>query len=497
VNERHGPASGERRVAVWLAVVAALAYLPFNHCHFSGSDESGVFEPARSLVLEGDTAIGPGKHVFEGRDGRLYSHFAIGQSLAVLPLVAAGELARRALPAEALRVAIGRESQGYLDEEEDVHVFFASLYAPLASGALVGLFYAFERRLGARRRAALAAAALLGACSYVATLSVFFLAHTSEALAILGSLYALFVWRRSGRLGWLVLGSALAASVVLIRVPAAVAIPPLAGYLAFTLLEHARSRGSAAALHAAGLALLPALAAAAIHLGVNRAQWGTWIASPMLSQTPLLQGSLGSGLYGLLLTPGSSLFVYSPLLLLLPFTLPPFWRAHRAECVAVLALCAAFLLLCGRFLIWHGLWSAPGPRYLFALVPLGMLPLGPWLDALRSRAARAGVAALAAAGFAIQLVLVSVNWRKAVERAGYTSEMQDWAFLYEWARAPIVGCVQALRAGDVDVYLWALASGVPGREAAPGLALALFALWGAAFAAALWRLRAALAAAGD
>ena len=492
-GERRIAARGERRVALWLGLVAALAYLPFDHCHFSASDESGVFEPARSLVLRGDTAIGPGKHVFPGRDGRLYSHFAIGLSLAVVPLVAVGELAARAVPAETLARAIGREYDGYQDTWEDPHIFFASLYPPLASGALVALFYLFERRLGASRRASLWAAALLGACTYVAALSVFLLAHTSETLAILGALYALHRWRGSGRVGWLVAGSALAASVVLIRVPAVISLPAVIGYLLFTLVERARSHGAQSALAAGVLALLPALAIAALHLAINRVQWGTWIESPMLSQHPLLSGSLWHGLYGLLLSPGGSLFVYSPLLLLLPLTLPGFWRAERALCISVLAMCACFLLLYGRFLFWHGLWSAPGPRYLFTLVPLLMLPFGPWLDGTHARATRVGVALLAALGAAVQLLLVAVSWRRAVERMGYLNEMADWGFLFDPLRAPIVGCARALWAGDTDVYLLALAAGVPGRAPAPGLAVALAAVWLALLAFAAWRLRAALA----
>ena len=103
----------------------------------------------------------------------------------------------------------------------------------------------------------------------------------------------------------------------------------------------------------------------------------------MLAQSPLLSGSLIDGLHGLLLTPGASVFVYSPLLLLLPLTLPEFYRRHRAECVTALAIVASFLGLCGTFLFWHGLWSSPGPRYLFVATPLLMLPLGPWLDGAR------------------------------------------------------------------------------------------------------------------
>lgn len=228
-------------MAVWLAALAVLAYVPFNHSHFAGTDESGVFEPARSLVLRGNLAVQSGPHVFQGRDGRRYSHFAIGQSLLVLPLVAAGEAVEHVVPAKVLGAAIGRKYDGYLDTQEDPAIFLASLYAPLVSGALVGLFYAFERCLGASRRAALVAAALLGTGTYVAALSVFFLAHTTEAVAILAAIRSLHAWRRTGRVRDLALGSGFSASILLIRVPAAVAAPALAGYLAVTVAERLRA----------------------------------------------------------------------------------------------------------------------------------------------------------------------------------------------------------------------------------------------------------------
>jgi len=484
---------GERRIVAWLAAVATLAYLPFNHCHFSGTDELGVFEPAEQLYREGTLAVEAGKHRFRGADGRIYSHFAIGQSLLVLPLLVAGDLFGRALPPPAFRALFGREPEGrILDTSETPSVFGASLYAPLASGLLIALFFWFERRLGASRRAAGVAAALLGASSYVACHAVYFLRHTSEALAILASLAALHAWRRGGQLRWLAAGSLCASLTVLIRVPAAVAGPALAGYLAFTLWERRRA-SDRPSWSAQALAVgLPALAVAAVHLAINQAKWGTWIASPMLAQSPLLRGSLVRGLQGLLLSPGASLFVYSPLLLLLPFTLPGFLRAQRAEGVALLALAASFLGLAGTFHFWHGLWSSPGPRYLFVLTPLLMLPLGPWLDRLRHTWQRVAVAVLALAGLLVQLPLLAAHWRHTVEAMGYQAQIATVPFLFETLRSPVVGCWKSLLAGELDVYLWSLWHGAPGREPRPGLALAGLGLWGVAILLASWRLRAAL-----
>ena len=180
----------------------------------------------------------------------------------------------RALPPETLRAAIGREDEGYIDQRESPAIFLTSAYAPIASGVLLAIFFAFERGLGASRRSALVATALLGACSYVAAHSVYFLQHTTEAVAILGGFAALHAWRRTGRLGWLAAGSALASAVVIVRVPAAVSGPALAGYLLFTLIERRRDRRPRAGASPRQIAL-PAAAVAVIHLGVNYAKWGT------------------------------------------------------------------------------------------------------------------------------------------------------------------------------------------------------------------------------
>jgi len=148
---------------------------------------------------------------------------------------------------------------------------------------------------------------------------------------------------------------------------------------------------------------------------------------------------------------------------------------------------------------WHGLWSAPGPRYLFALTPLLFLPLGPWLDAPRPRWQRWLAGTLAALGCAIQLALVTAHWRHTVERMGYAPELTaaSQPFLFDPLRAPIVGHVRSLVAGDVDVYLWTLWFGVPGRAPQRALAVALLLVWGIAFAYCVRRLRASIATNAD
>jgi hypothetical protein len=81
------------------------------------------------------------------------------------------------------------------------------------------------------------------------------------------------------------------------------------------------------------------------------------------------------GLYGLLLSPGKSLFLYSPILLVVPFAAGAFWRGFRAEALLTGALSIAILGQSAMWWAWWGGWSW-GPRFLVPLLPFLVLVLG-------------------------------------------------------------------------------------------------------------------------
>ena len=104
-----------------------------------------------------------------------------------LPLYAAGKLAGATLPDAWLgSVGIKRRMSRASGTPE---IFAVSLYAQLASALLIAVFFLLERRLGVSLTSALWCSALLACTTYVAAMSVYFLRHTSEAIAILGALH--------------------------------------------------------------------------------------------------------------------------------------------------------------------------------------------------------------------------------------------------------------------------------------------------------------------
>ncbi|MCJ7544646.1 MAG: hypothetical protein MUP47_08825, partial [Phycisphaerae bacterium] len=90
------------------------------------------------------------------------------------------------------------------------------------------------------------------------------------------------------------------------------------------------------------------------------------------------------GLGGLLLSPGKSVFLYNPVLLLAILGLAAFWKAHRGLAMMVIAAFAATVLFHSKFTFWSG-DLAWGPRYLASVMGLCVLPIVPLVQRARWR----------------------------------------------------------------------------------------------------------------
>ena len=119
--------------------------------------------------------------------------------------------------------------------------------------------------------------------------------------------------------------------------------------------------------------------------------------------TPML-----TGLYGLLLSPGKSVFLFAPPIILAIFGLRQLWRRNRG-----LATLAALLPLTGLFFYskysqWEGGYCV-GPRYLVPGLVLLCLGLGPVLSENRTRI-KAVASALLVAGVLVQGVSLATSF---------------------------------------------------------------------------------------
>jgi len=155
--------------------------------------------------------------------------------------------------------------------------------------------------------------------------------------------------------------------------------------------------------------------------------------------TPLL-----TGLSGQLLSPGKSLFLFSAPLLLGIAGIPGFLRRHTALALLTLGIVAINLAFYGKYLEWPGDY-AWGPRYTVPITGLLLIPAIEILSRWRRlpMIARAGVVALAAVGFVVQVLGVSVDYlhQMLLERFQGVDPRTYWSLPYSaiWRHALAFG----------------------------------------------------------
>jgi hypothetical protein len=88
------------------------------------------------------------------------------------------------------------------------------------------------------------------------------------------------------------------------------------------------------------------------------------------------------GLPGLLVSPGKGIIWYLPLVFLLPWAAPRFYRRLPGPALLFAALVTLTLFFYANVLYWHG-DPAWGPRYLYPMLPYLILPLGEIISAWR------------------------------------------------------------------------------------------------------------------
>jgi hypothetical protein len=513
------------RIGCGVGLVFLVFYAGFTQARFKSTDEYGLYLMTQALFERGSLEVPVHRHAHVGADGRLHAPFAIGQAVLALPFYGLGKAAGRALPdawvsalagpdraivRELPALSIARLAPalppGAAPVERTVYggaieISFVGLYAPLASAIAAAGLFLLLRQMGASPRAALLTVFGIGVCSYPAMMSVYFLGHASELALVVFALLGFRTYLDTGRRLPLALGGSAASLTFLVRFPGVLAGPALAAYAAHCLHERWRhdARRASADLAAVGA---PLCAAVALHVVTNYLQWGSPFGSPIVAGGLEANDTFFRALAAYLVAPGISVFAYSPLLLLLPWTLRAAVRRWPWECAAFAIYAATQLLYYAHYRYWTGLWSAPGPRYLFPSCALLLLPIAAWLDARPPRRAFAALASLAALGAVVQFALLTADWQEvtrpiqaaqweaAVQSGSYASHEPDFAFLFDPAQSPIWGSLRTTAAGELDTWLWKLARGWPGEPPHPAVALSLALLWAGgsvAGARGLWR----------
>lgn len=413
----------------------------------ASSDETAFFLETQSLVEHGTLAI-PDSIVSNGsygNDGRFYVGGGIGYTLLSVPFYATGKMFITLLPIpEAYRTFI-------------LKGFFSLANQFIC--ALIGiLFFIFCRRLGYSSKLSFFLTAALLFSTNLFPYAKSSMREPLLTLCLLGAAYGLFVFRTERKIKYLHLAGFALFFLLNTKISFIVVLPLFAFYFILIydpdLFTKPRLRDivvlfSNRVFWRHAMVLIVWIAAAGVVIGlINYAQFGNVFSSGYTGKPQPFNNPLGRGLFGLLLSPGKSFFIYAPITILIFRAAVKWYHRFPKEAMFFVLLFLVMLFLHAKYFAWAGDGSW-GPRYLIPLIPFFILPLGLlFQNSLEQRKKLYKFAALSLCGigFLIQLGGTSVylgSYLRYIGEYPYTKDFSDAEFLYksryEPAYSPVIG----------------------------------------------------------
>ncbi len=368
------------------------------------------------------------------------------------------------------------------------------LFNPLVTALTGTLVFLYLRQLAFERLTALAGGLLFGLATIAWPYSKTFFREPLHTATIFATAYSFLRWRdafaESRRTAgvWLALTLGLALLSFFAKESALFVLPLLLLLLAPRLSALRRSRKEWLGI---GVGLVAAAALVFIGLWIFDSYFnsGRFEITPRLEAMGRHASFAWKGVAGYLVSPGKSLFLFSPPLVLA--LAAPFIgeRRRRFDAGWALILLAVFVVIYAfvRGELWWG-GTNWGPRYMVPLTPFLIVAAAPAFDsALRARSwlPKLGLAALFLFGIAVQIGGVSIllhdyyNWIGAIRPDGawtiglwapyYSAVFSHWRLLgakppdFAWMLASSAGpawIVPALMLGLVGVGVGAMRYGL-------------------------------------
>lgn len=361
-----------RHIALWVFAAFQFFYLLTSTGRVRTADEYNTLYTTESLILHGTTAVpqAVALHNFYGRfdvHGLPRAAYPPGQALACAPWYAAGQYLLARLP-------------GVPPDDTDLIVAFASCLSSATFAALtVTFFFLILIGIGTPLRPALFATVMLGVATPIFAYSGWLFSEPLSAAIFTGTAWFLFARAsasappslRAAAAAGLVLGLA-----ILVRPTNILAV---AVFALAILVSHGNTGLRAAftlcAASAIGVGIL--LTHNAILFGSPLA-FGYPAAAEGAKQLNRFDTPLLTGLYGFLFSPGKSIFIFAPPIILAIAGLAGLWRRNRSLAAIAILFPLAGLLFFAKYSQWEGGYCV-GPRYLVPALVFLCLGLGPAL----------------------------------------------------------------------------------------------------------------------
>jgi len=394
---------------VKLFVAILLAYALFTSGTVRSYDGTVMLAVTRSMALRGSFEVRdlPGCKV--GVDGKHYSRYGIGTSLAALPWFIAGQLAAHLVSDD-------------LVSDDIVSEFAVSWFNPVitALGCVFLYLLAVEVGLSAPVAAGCALIYAFGTGAFVQMKD--FNSEPLAGLLLLAAAYYLLSLRKRPSWRQAALAGACVGGLLLVRMACLVVVPVLLLGLIWIALDSGRRERVVCWLVAFAV---PIVVAAALMAAYNYVRFGspTEFGYPGGNFAWKLWWGLGVNLF----SARAGLFLYNPVLLIFPVGALLLYSRRRLTTVLLLLLFVSPLVLYSLVAYPAGGHSV-GNRYLLVTVPYLLIFVGVVMQKCRGRGCRIAIGALIAISVLVQLPLVYINPSYYYAREVSQHQLrEDWA----------------------------------------------------------------------
>lgn len=424
----------KRHPALGLMVILAAIYILLGNSRITSGDGETMFQVTRALAEQRHLDLPPGilppaeatlvdttdaqiPYTVVGDEGRTYSKYGLGQSLAALPLYLVGMAWRDATgTAHAARSAV-------------------LLLNSLLTAGTAGLLLILAHDFGYSTRTGVLLALGFALCSPAWVYTHTFFSEPLVTFCLTSAALAATRFAQEGSRRWLALAAGSLGLALLTRFNAVAALPAFGLYLlvAWQMLGFP----SHITVKLALIALVAFSLGVGLMLWYNATRFGNLLDfgySTANWQTPFFRGLLG-----LTLSPGKGILWYAPVILLGLIGFRPFARRWPHEALLCAGVPLGYLLLHSAYTHWGGGWSW-GPRLILPALPFILLPAGAILNQKNlPKVAELGLALVLILGLMIQIPAVGGNYAHPLQQV-YAESPDEFItrILYQPRHSPLI-----------------------------------------------------------
>ena len=446
----NAPTAAVRRTGRWLFLLSLCVYTFTAGGSLTTTDAVVAYDLTQSLVERRSLALSGnllGMDAHRGADGRYYSPFGIAQSIYNVPFYVAGQIALDLAPAP-------------LGKPDSVPKAVVALGQTLVVAGIVWQLFRLAALL-TTPQTALFASLTCAFASLFWPYSSFGFNQPLAAFALLAAVRAAVTGVRQGIGRQLTIAGLWIAAGLLTRHELALAVIPIGLWIALDGNVAWRSRVRRVLAFAPGVA-----AGVAGWLAYNALRFGNPLDSGFLRDSvPGFGSPILDGMAGLLLSPSTSIFIYSPFAACGVVGIVALARRDRSIACLFAALCVGALLFYSTLGNWIG-GRSYGSRYLLVVLPYLGLGWAVLLEDVRGRTRLWLFLAVTGAGLIVQMPGVLMDYAKvgqetAIRDGAATTEARQWT----WRAAPLLMNAAALVSAVPDNM--AYVTGVRPRPAIP------------------------------